>query len=168
MTLPDWHSRAPEEAAHFNPAYCGALIYEFVKEYEKSTDLGSDFPLPFCALAIAMHPQTRNALPKSTITGLYPWLEANYAAKVGFASRVQNLRPYVQEALRYAIAREAILIDDSGKLRTGAKKASFTPSFLQSVTSEVRDTVSAVKKTARWFSAAGETSSILASWGVRL
>lgn len=168
MTLPDWHNRAPEEAAHFNPAYCGALIFEFVKEYEKSGETGSDFPLPFCALAIAMHPQTRNSLPKSTITGLYPWIEANGVAKVGFAKRVQNLRPYVQEAIRYAVARDVIVIDSMGKLRTGPQKASFTPLFLQSVTSEVRETVSAVKKIARWFSAAGETSSILAAWGLRL
>ena len=37
MSLNPWSDRwAPEEANHFNPAYCGVLIYEFVRAYEKA------------------------------------------------------------------------------------------------------------------------------------
>lgn len=168
MKLLTWKERSPEEAAHFNPAFCGALIFEFVKEFEKSSCSGVEFPLPFCALAISMHPKTRGALPKSTITGLYAWLESNPNVKIGFAERIQNLRPYIQEALRYSISRNAVFIGEGGELRVGPKRASFTPSFLNNSTSEIKETVSATKKVARWFSAAGETSSILAAWGVRL
>lgn len=168
MRLVTWKERAPEEAANFNPAYCGALIFEFVKEYEKSKDAWPAFPLPFLALTISLHPGTRDQLPKSTITGLYSWLEDNPDAKVGFAIRAQNLRPYLQEAMRFSIAREALRFDDGGHLAIGGKKASFTPSVLQSSTTEVRDTVTATKKVARWFAAAGATSTILAAWGIRV
>lgn len=168
MRLVAWRDRAPEEAAHFNPAFCGALVYEFVKEFEKSRKDWPEFPLPFCALPIVMHPDTREILPKSTITGLYPWLEENADAKVGFADRASNLRPYLQEAVRFSISRKALEVTSDGRLATGHKKASFTPSVLQSTTSEVRDTVMATKKVARWFSAAGETSTILAAWGIKI
>lgn len=169
MSLLPWRDRwAVVEANHFNPAYCGALIYEFVRSYKKASGVTTPFALVFCALPIALHSATRDRLPKSIVTRLYPWLEKNRDIRVGFADRARNLTPYVREALCYALARRAIAFTDDGRVSIGRKQASFTPAALSEATSEVRETVDAIRKVARWFAAAGQTSTILAAWGIRI
>lgn len=167
MSLKPWRERwASEEANHFNPAYCGVLIYEFVRAYERANRAPASFALLFCALPIALHPATRNRLPQSIATGLFPWLENNRDVRVGFADRARNLTPYVREAFRYAVARGAICFEDGGVVITGPKRASLTPAAVDETTTEVRDTVDAVRKIARWFAAAGDPPTILAAWGI--
>ena len=169
MSLGPWSERwAPEEANHFNPAYCGALIYEFVRSYERARMMPTPFALVFCALPVALHPATRGRLPKSTVTRLLPWLEENRDIRVGFGARARNLSPYVQEAFRYALARDAIRIGDGGVVSTGPKRASFTEAVLDDTTTDVRETVVSVRMIARWFAATGDTPTILAAWGIRV
>lgn len=167
MSLNLWRDqRAPEEAHHFNPAYCGALSFEFVRAYEKAKNTPTSFALVFCALPITLHPATRDRLPTSIVTRLFPWLENNPDIRVGFADRARNLTPYVREALLYAAARQAICFNSSGVITTGPQSASFTQRALEETTTDVRETVNATKKVARWFAAAGDTPTILAAWGI--
>lgn len=168
MSLPVWRERSPEEAHHFNPAFCGALIYEFVRSFAKAKTATPSFALPFCALPIALHPATRDRLPRSTRTALYPWLEQNPDVLVGYADRVRNLTPYIREAMLYVAARQAIIFNDGGTIAIGKKRASFPGSFLSETTPETRETVEAVRRVARWFAGAGETTTILAAWGIRV
>ena len=169
MNLRPWPERwASEEANHFNPAYCGALIFEFVRAYHNARKVPPSFALLFCALPIALHPATRSRLPRTTATRLFPWLEDNRDVRVGFADRARDLAPYVREALRYALARHTLRLQDGGVIAAGPKRASFTPATLDDTTTDVRDTVDAVRKIARWFAAAGDTPTILAAWGIRV
>ena len=86
-----WSNRlALEEANHFNPAYCGALTYEFVRAYQNAKKVPVPFALVFCALPIALHPATRNRLPMRITTKLFPWLEGNADALVGFSDRAKK------------------------------------------------------------------------------
>lgn len=166
MSLKPWRNRVPEEAHHFNPAYCGALTYEFVCAYENAKSVSPSFALVFCALPLALHPATRDRLPYSIRTGLFSWLESNPDARVGFADRARNLTPYVREALRYAAAHKVIYFERGGVITAGPKRASFTPRVLEDTTADVRETVNAIRKIARWFAAAGDTPTILAAWGI--
>lgn len=168
MTLQIWKERAPEEANHFNPAFCGALIYEFVRSYTKAKTRPPSFALIFCAMPIVLHPNTRKQLPKTTITGLFPWLEAHPNAQVGYADRAKNLAPYVREALHYAAARRAVLFEADGLVALGDKRASFSDRVLQDTTMDVCEAVDATRKVAKWFAAAGDTPTILAAWGIRV
>ena len=169
MSLAPWNARwETAEANHFNPAYCGALIYEFVRAYKKAKGVAAPFALVFCALPIALHPATRDRLPRSIATRLFPWLQNNHDVRVGFAERARNLTPYVRQAFCYAVARRAIEFNDDGLVIVGPKRASFTPTALAATTTEIRDTVRAIRKIARWFAAAGDTSTILAAWGIRV
>ena len=169
MTLEPWGDRwATEQANHFNPAYCGALIYEFVRSYERAKHRPVSFALLFCALPIALHPGTRDRLPSRTNTGMFPWLENNCDVKVGFGTRARNLAPYIREAVRYAAAREALRFVDGGLVKLGPKRASFTQAAFDETTTEVRNTVNAVRMIARWFASTGDTASILSGWGVRV
>lgn len=168
MILRPWQDRwPPEEANHFNPAFCGALIFEFVRAYQSAKRTPPSFALLFCALPIALHPATRARLPTTIVTRLLPWLEDNRDLRVGFSDRARNLAPHIREAFRYALARDAIRLD-RGLVVPGTKRASFTQSALEESTKDVRDTVDAIRKVARWFAAAGNTPTILAAWGVRV
>ena len=169
MILRPWAERwVSEEANHFNPAYCGALIFEFVRAYHNAGKAPPPFALVFCALPIALHPATRRRLPRSVATRLFAWLEDNRDVRVGFADRACNLVPHIREAFRYAMARQAIRLDDGGAVVPGPQRASFTQTALDETTTDVRDTVDAIRKVARWFAAAGDTPTILAAWGIRV
>ena len=164
-----WCTGMPsEEANHLNPAYCGALIYEFVRAYQNAKEAPAPFALLFCALPIALHRDTRNRLPKTTITRLLPWLEENRDVRVGYGDRARRLTPHVREALRYAATNHAVRFCTPGAVATGPKRASFTPTVLRDTTTDVRDTVNAIRMVARWFAASGNTATILAAWGVRV
>ena len=168
MITRSWSNRlALEEANHFNPAYCGALTYEFVRAYQNAKRAPVPFALVFCALPIALHPATRSRLPMTITTKLFPWLEDNADALVGFSDRARNLTPYVRRGLSYAAARQAIAFSSGGKISVGPKRASFTPAALDDATTDIHLTVIAIRKVARWFAAAGGTSTILAAWGIR-
>ncbi|MEQ9507042.1 MAG: DUF6521 family protein [Hyphomonas sp.] len=166
MKLLPWTQRTQEEAFHFNPAYMGALLYEFVKSYSAANQAPSKYVLPFCAMPLALYPDCRRLLPNSVRTGLYSWLERTPEALVGYADRARYLVPYLKEGLLYAAARQAIQIED-GMLKCGTKKASFSESHLNTVTTDLRDTVRSVRMTGKWFAAAGSEQTILTSLGVR-
>lgn len=167
MTLPIWNARAHEDAHLFNPAFCGALSFEFSKSFMKTAGKGSiEIPLLFCALPISLHLDTRRSLPNRTVTSLYTWLERNPSVLVGYAARAKNLSPYIKQAISFTVARNALAITDEGELSLGGKKASFTPSFYGETTHEVREIVDSTRLIGRWFAGAGGTSTILAAWGV--
>lgn len=162
-----WERRPREEANLFNPAFCGALIFEFVKEYQSARRKASPFVLPFCALPIALHPVTRAALPLSTRNSLYSWLEEHTDTLVGLGERARNLTPYIEEALRFAVDHGAIAIDEKGELLSRERIASFTSKKMEPMTLEVKECVNKTRFLGRWFAAAGSPSTILSSWGLR-
>ena len=168
MTLPAWIDRTQEEAHHFNPAFIGALTFEFVKAYERTKNAPAAFPLPFCALTLSLYPDSRMVLPNTTKTVLYSWIERTPEALVGYSERARNLVPYLKEGIRYAALREAIVFDDAGSISSGPRKASFTNSALEAVTPEVRDIVKSVRMVGKWFAGAGDAQTILVSLGVRV
>ena len=169
MNPDPWRDRlSSEEANHLNPAYCGALVYEFVRAYENAKRTSAPFALLFCALPIALHPGTRDRLPRTIATRLFPWLEENRDVRVEFADRARNLAPHVREALRYASAHQVVRFAPGGLVATGLKRASFTPTALRDTTPDVRDTVDSIRMIARWFAASGNTATILAAWGIRV
>lgn len=167
MELSNWQLRAPEEANLFNPAFCGALLFEFITEYEKAKRQPVPYPLPFCALTVALHPTTREELPNSTITSLYAWLENHPEALIGFADRAKNLSPLIKEALRFAMDRNVIDTNEGGDLATGTHRASFSRSIMDTVTHDARECVRATRMLGRWFPRAGTTATILSGWGLR-
>ena len=168
MKLPAWTDRTQEEAHHFNPAFIGALTFEFIKAYESAKRAPAPFPLTFCALPLSLYPDSRVRLPNTTRTGLYSWIERTPEALVGYSERARNLVPYLKEGVRYATLREAIVINTAGGVSTGPKKASFSTSALEAVSPDVRDIVKSARMVGKWFAGAGEAQTILASLGVRL
>ena len=167
MILDSWHGyKTVEESNLFNPAYCGALIYEFVRAYQNAKGSPVPFALVFCALPITLHPATRDRLPKSTRTILFHWLENNPDLLVGFSDRVRNLVPFLRDALRYATVQRTIGFEKNGGLTVGENRASFSPKLFAKVTSEIQETVRATRLVGRWFARSGDVPTILTAWGI--
>jgi hypothetical protein len=164
--LKRWEQRVTEEAHLFNPAFCGALVVEFVREFRNAKDSECPFVMPFCALPISLHPKTRSLLPSTTLTSMYTWRERNSESLVGYQARAASFRPVLQEAVRFAINRSALAIND-GHLSIGPVRVAFTTRFQQQLTHDARDCVTATKLLGRWFAKAGTTSTILSAWGIR-
>jgi hypothetical protein len=167
LTTP-WKKRAQEEAFLFNPAFCGALAFEFLKAYTTAKDDAAAYPLVFCALPMALHPATRGALPATTANSLYTWIEDNPAALIGYPERARLLVPFVQECLRFAMDRQVIALDEAGGLAPGKKTAAFTPTVLQELTAETKACVNTSRQIGRWFAKAGAPSTILSALQVTL
>jgi hypothetical protein len=165
--LKRWEQRVTEEAYLFNPAFCGALIAEFVREFRNAKDDECPFMMPFCALPISLHPKTRSLLPNTTLTSMYTWLERNSESLIGYQARAASFRPVLQEAVQFALNRSALTISDAGHFSLGPVRVAFTARFQQELTNDARDCVSATKLLGRWFAKAGTTSTILAAWGIR-
>lgn len=168
--MPDlraWHSRAPEEARLFNPAFLGSLSYEFVKAYGSKQDGLAPISLAAVALAISLHETSRRRLPRSTVTSLYEWLQKNEDLLIEFPARTRGLVPYIQEAVMFTIAHNAIAIGEGHRLQLGSNKVYFPAKFLKETTEETRDIVVRTKFIGLWFAKSGSESSILAAWRVR-
>lgn len=162
-----WQERTIEEAHLFNPAFIGALCFEYVKANSRASEIGHvEIPTVFCALPLALHRETRKSLPSRTTTSVYTWLQREPRVQVGYSRRAKDLAPAVREGIIYAQARNALTFDEAGNLSIGLQRASFTNSFLQNVTSEMREIVIATRFLGRWFATAGSTTTLLAAWRI--
>lgn len=165
--LESWEHRPSEEAHLFNPAFCGALAYEFLKSYLKATDRESaNLSLLFCALPVCLHLETRQKLPTSTRTSVYTWLQREPGVLVGYVDRARDLAPYLKQGISFGAARKTLSFEENGEISLSEMKATFTPNFLRNATAEVREIVMSTRMLGRWFAGAGTTATILAAWGV--
>lgn len=163
-----WEKRPLEEASLFNPPFLGSLIYEFSKEYSKHKSSGAPLTYVPAVLTIALHAKTRSRLPYSTVTSLYEWIQDNEDLLIGFSSRVDWLRPYWQEAIRFSMLRATLKLNDGHLISIGDTTAHFPANFVRETTPETKQIIDRVKFLARWFAKSGSESTILAAWGVRL
>lgn len=162
-----WNQRPTEEANLFNPAFLAALIYEFIKAYEPEEDSGASLFLVLLALTMSLHGNSRDRLPTTTGSNLYNWVMDNQDLQIGFAERAQNLWPYVREALSFGVAQQRLTLGNGHNLALGKQKATFTKSFLDETTYEVRGIVESCRLLGRWFMKSGSESAIAAALGVK-
>src|SRR5947209_14602398 len=112
-----WHERPPEEAAHFNPAFCAELLARTVHEYNRLRSAPLPLPLAFVVLPLTLHIETRRALPRRANTTFVSWSAENEQILVGVPDRVLRLRPITREGLLFLFQLDAASIGASGGSR---------------------------------------------------
>jgi hypothetical protein len=167
VKLNRWDDRPIEEANLFNPAFLCALIHEFLKDYEKTQSNGAPLVVVIIAITTTLHRSSRERLPNRTVTPLYAWLQDNEDVLIGFANRAKNIVPYAKEAIMFGIATETLAVGTGHKLLLGANKATFSKSFIEQTTSELRSIIDRSKFMGRWLSNSGSEISISAAWGIK-
>jgi hypothetical protein len=161
-----WSDRVVEEKNLFNPAFGAMLVGETVNEFQKKTNKPLPFAVTFLVLPIVLHEATREALPKSTLTALLPWVQDNREQLVGFAGRVQNLREISREAVLFGLQNDILNLSENGELTIGGSRKTATPARTPLFTDEARTCVERSGFIGRWFAATGTSANIFSAWGV--
>lgn len=165
--LERWELRPPEEAHLFNPAFCGALVCEFVKAFSGKEKIGAPLTLVLVALSISLYSKSRIKLPKTTSASFYQWIQNNEDILIGLAQRARSLRPYVLEAIRFGVSTHALQFVGGQLLGLGEKPANYTAGKIRGETSETKLIVEQTRLLGRWLSKSGEEPFILSAFGMR-
>lgn len=161
-----WPSRVVEEANLFNPAFCTTLIAKTVDEHRKKVDRPLPFSLCFIVLPIILHQGTRSALPGTIMTSMLSWVQDHRNQLVGFAQRVERIRPITRETLLFGLQHQVLSLNGNGDVELGSKHRSATEKRTELFTDEARDCVDRAGFVGRWFATAGTTATIYAAWSV--
>jgi len=161
-----WAERPAEEAAHFNPAFCGELISRSARDY--TTTRGTPIPLAltFLILPLVLHPVTRRVLPNKANTTFESWCANQQDILVGVPERVLALRPVTREAILFLTQLQALQVIGDGisigpnPMRLPAKPKHTTPEI-----DEIRRRAGLV---GRWFASQPAVAPVLQAMGVTL
>ncbi len=103
--LPNWKQRSIILQHLYNPAFCGALIYKCVEEYEKKANRPLPFELVFFVLPLIFddaYSEKLSNLSDEDIIENEGWLEKiPIYNKLVFIEQIQQLKPITQEALLF-------------------------------------------------------------------
>lgn len=161
-----WSARPPEEAAYFNPAFCGELISRSIRDFMETRGKPLPLALAFLILPLVMHPGTRRALLSKANTTFESWCANNQEILVGVPDRVLSLRPVTREALLFLAQLEAITVTKDGLL-LGPKTIKM-PAKPKNTTTEVDETRRRAALVGRWFASQPAVAPVLQAMGVTL
>jgi len=160
-----WRERPTEEAAHFNPAFCGELIARAVHNYGNAHAAPLPLALAFLVLPLTLHPKVRRALPRKANTAFASWAGENAEILSSVPMGVLQLRPISREALLFLAQHNAVIVGPSGvSLGLAPMKLS---SRITVTTPEVDDIRRAAALLGRWFAQQPSEATILQTMGVR-
>ena len=161
-----WRDRPLEEAAHFNPAFCGELIARTLNGYSKLSPTSLPFALTFLVLPLALHPGTRRVLPRKANTAFASWAGENADILSTVPERVLRLRPVSREALLFLSQLGAIRVDKDG-VSPGERPMSINvkPPVSTDEVDEIRRTAGLL---GRWFAHQSQSGAVSQTTGVVL
>lgn len=161
-----WRDRPQEEAAHFNPAFCGELLARTINEFRKQASDAMPLAYAFVVLPLVLHPVARTALPGRANTAFASWAGENADTLSTLPDRMQSLRPVTREALLFLTQLDAIKLTSDG-LMVGNRPISLgtKPSVK---TDEVDDMRRAAGLLGRWFGNQSSSAAVLQTLGVRI
>ncbi|MGG0935499.1 three component ABC system middle component [Brevibacillus centrosporus] len=159
-----WQARPVEVANLLNPAFCGIIIQEFVKEYNNQTSTGVPFELIVLVLPIILHKSTRELLPLRSSTMMHVWLQKQPEVRVGFSQRTKELIPFSKESISFLLAREILTLDmNSNFFRTKRRNSK----AIAELPSELTVYIQKARLIAKWFAQNTSSSTIYTMWGIR-
>lgn len=160
MVFTPWTDRQTDFANYFNPGYLGVLVYSVARAYNEANG-GMSLALAFPAVAMALHPDIRRALPRSTATRFSKWLRDNPELRTALLSSTQSLVPQVKEAVLTSLRSEWVLAE-SGRLIAAVKG----PPILKS-DKTFDDDQRVAAFVGKWFAKVGDDREIYQQIGVR-
>jgi hypothetical protein len=162
----DWVTRSPEERGLLNPSFCSVLMWQAADGHAADSSLALPFDLAFLVLAIVLHLETRESLPRSVATSLAVWLEEKSLARSRIADRSRTLVPFTKEALNFG-GLHGLLILSPGIIRANLDWRKKISASLRASSEEVRACSKRAQFVGRWFSKTGSAATVMALIGVR-
>lgn len=164
--MSSWAARSREEANLLNPPFCSLLLILAAEHYQRASKDGLPYVYPFLILPLVLHKATRERLPKTTLKSLSTWIEENPTLRALLPDNVRSLRPFVQEALLYALVHGCLRVDDEGGFLLGKKPRGLS-GYETGSSDEVRDCLKKSQFVGRWLATAGSVPTVMALWGIR-
>lgn len=109
------HSR--EWRILLNPAFCGEIIRNAIKEYEKHDEKGLSFTLVFFILPLILHPDTYNKIQNRRQGQFFGWLDKQFLFNIDLDERIKLLKKVTLESISFLAFFNAIKITN-GKIQT--------------------------------------------------
>ena len=159
----EWEFRPIEIQTLLNPAFCGEVLLECIKTYEKRKG-PFPFALSFLALPILLHPKTRKTIPYSS-KYMHLWVQTHKELLVGFQERAKNLVPITLESISFLLHSKVLILDNDGNLISNPELK------LKKISErhvEIMDCINKAHNVGKLFSSAGSPASIFYMWGVCL
>ncbi len=100
-----------ESRTLLNPAFCGQILLNTIKEYESRTSKGLPFSLIFLVLPLILHKDTSNKIRYSTTSRFFNWLDTQITQTIEFSSRAEFLKPITVDAISFLSYYNLIRID---------------------------------------------------------
>lgn len=165
MSLPStvWSDRPIEIANLLNPAFGAIVLRDAVIAFAKATEASMPYAVTFLILPLALHPATRDALPKKTNALLHAWLEQHTALQADALQRVRRMVPYTRESLLFALQHQLLKVDAVGGL-VNARARMKDPFPQESDPAACRRAATFLGS---WFGRVSEPSVLFSLWGMR-
>jgi hypothetical protein len=111
MTFAPWHDRQPDFANCFNPGYLGVVVHYVVKGYNLKRG-GMSLALAFPGIAMTLHPDIRDSLPRSIATRFSKWQRDNQQLRAELISSTLLLVPQVKEGVLTSLRSKWVSIEN--------------------------------------------------------
>ncbi|MBO0938348.1 hypothetical protein J2I47_17485 [Fibrella sp. HMF5335] len=160
-----WNERPGEIANLLNPAFCSLIVKTAVVEYYKRKKEGISYPLAFIILPLVLHKNTREALPATTRTKFYTWLQNNQQVRIGLDERVNSLSSYTKETLMFAIQHNIIKVDLDGLLLPVRRRL---PSSYNPMTEETLYCINSASLIGKWLADVNDVDTLFSIFGIKL
>lgn len=163
-----WDLRPQQIRDLFNPAFSSALLCVAIRAFDAEVPDGSGLPFirSYLLLPMALHAETRNALPSTTKTSLTRWLGQRPEVHIGLAERVASFREITSESIRYGIAGGIIKMSEVGGLTHVPRKPRGLTAAA-SASGEVTECFEAATELGRWFARVPDTAFLFRSLRIR-
>jgi Family of unknown function (DUF6521) len=161
-----WNQRSREERTLLNPAFCANLLWHAARGYTGLAGGALSFEESFLVLPFVLHRDTREALPRGTVTSLAVWLDENSLSRGRVLNRAQLLVPFTKEGLTFGGMHGLIQIQE-GRLHADPALKKCVNRSLKEASDEVRVCAKRAEFIGKWFASTGSAPTVLALIGVR-
>jgi hypothetical protein len=138
--------RAPEAIALFNAVFTSEVLVNACWSNMQRGSSGLPWPAAFLILPIALHPQTRESVPRDRRMTLARWAVRHGDLLADFDFRVANMVMPTKRAIRHGIRAGRLEIQGSNIIALARPKTP-TPSW----PAEMTDSVKAARFCGQWF-----------------
>jgi len=154
-----------EEYNLFNPAYCGYLILNSIREYQLLNKNGFPSSLIYTILPTIMTKAITDSFPRSTSTSFITWVMDNNHNLVNFDERIMGFFEVTQEAIHFLVSNDIISINEKGLFNSRDKRAKKSTKVFDTSTA-IKKQISSSKLYGKWM-AAQEATTVYSLLGIR-
>lgn len=101
----------------FNPGLTAATVAVTANQYGEITGMPMPWSLAFLAVPLVLHKPTRDALPRTSRTGLAKWVADQPVLTANFPARAKHLSPFVREGVRFGLQQEILELVGGDRLQ---------------------------------------------------